>query len=137
MNENNHDGYSEIIEFTEKMAKVSQKIFQNYQENHSGYRNDLRDMASTYSDLTSKVLLNSEEMKKVQHIYLNTLKKQQQLIADTIETSAGKKTDPVIRPHEYDKRFRAPEWSEQPYFDYLKQSYLLMSEMMRNIVNSV
>ena len=35
-----------------------------------------------------------------------------------------------------DKRFAAPEWREIPYYDYLKQSYLLASEYLTGLAES-
>jgi len=44
---------------------------------------------------------------------------------------------PVISPESGDKRFRAAEWRENPYYDYLKQSYLLTSEFLAGLVEAV
>ena len=35
-----------------------------------------------------------------------------------------------------DRRFRAPEWREQPYFEYMAQSYLLSSRWLKEIVDN-
>jgi polyhydroxyalkanoate synthase len=35
-----------------------------------------------------------------------------------------------------DRRFRAPEWRQAPYFDYLAQSYLLTAQWLREIVEA-
>ncbi|MEZ5908886.1 MAG: class I poly(R)-hydroxyalkanoic acid synthase [Hyphomicrobiaceae bacterium] len=39
----------------------------------------------------------------------------------------GQPTPPVIQPEPGDNRFRDPEWTENHYFDFLKQAYLLSS----------
>ena len=44
--------------------------------------------------------------------------------------------DPFV-PDRGDKRFRAAEWRENPYFDYLKQSYLLASGHLKAVVEAV
>jgi polyhydroxyalkanoate synthase len=38
--------------------------------------------------------------------------------------------EPVIRPAPGDRRFSAAEWRDYPYFDFLKQSYLLASNFI-------
>ena len=43
----------------------------------------------------------------------------------------GEETEPVIRPARGDKRFKDPGWEENPFFDYLKQSYLLTGEWLK------
>ncbi|HXF65654.1 MAG TPA: class I poly(R)-hydroxyalkanoic acid synthase, partial [Burkholderiales bacterium] len=40
---------------------------------------------------------------------------------------------PVVEPDPGDRRFRAPEWREQRYFDYLAQSYLLAARWLNEI----
>jgi polyhydroxyalkanoate synthase subunit PhaC len=39
----------------------------------------------------------------------------------------GKDVTPVIEPEKGDKRFSAPDWQQNPVFDALKQSYLLLA----------
>ncbi len=42
----------------------------------------------------------------------------------------------VATPDKTDRRFDAPEWRQLPYFDYLKQAYLLNSRWLTEIVES-
>ena len=44
---------------------------------------------------------------------------------------------PVVAPESGDKRFRAAEWRENAYFDYLKQAYLLTSDYLAGLVEAV
>ncbi|MBI2792249.1 MAG: class I poly(R)-hydroxyalkanoic acid synthase [Gammaproteobacteria bacterium] len=37
----------------------------------------------------------------------------------------GKAAEPIIKPQKNDKRFKANEWNEQPYFYFLQQTYLI------------
>ena len=48
----------------------------------------------------------------------------------------GAPAQPVIQPDPADRRFRAPEWKAQPFFDYAAQSYLLASEWLRELVGT-
>ena len=125
----------EINNTFERVLHANEKIFQNYLENFSGYHHDLRDMASTYSHFNTKVLVDPKEMAKFQNSYLQFLDKQQKLFAETLSRKEGKPSTPIIKPNADDKRFRAPEWNDEPFFDYIKQSYLLVSELMRNVID--
>eukprot|EP01037_Dinobryon_pediforme_P011609 gene11609-11704_t len=49
----------------------------------------------------------------------------------------GEKTDPVVQPAKGDKRFNDPEWSENPVFDVMKQSYLVTSNWLNDLVTHV
>ncbi|MCR6667054.1 MAG: alpha/beta fold hydrolase [Methyloversatilis sp.] len=42
----------------------------------------------------------------------------------------------VVQSDPTDRRFRAPEWTKSPYFDYLRQAYLLNAQFMRACVEA-
>ena len=50
------------------------------------------------------------------------------LWAGAAKRMAGEQTDPVVKPDPKDKRFADPEWSENQFFDFLKQVYLLTAQ---------
>ena len=41
----------------------------------------------------------------------------------------------VARPDSVDRRFNAPEWEQYPFFDYIKQYYLLTSKWLSGLVD--
>lgn len=49
----------------------------------------------------------------------------------------GQGTGPVVAPERQDNRFRDEAWSENPSFVFLKQSYLLTSRWVENLVGNV
>ncbi len=51
--------------------------------------------------------------------------------------SNGETTDPVARPAAGDKRFNDPAWSVNPVFDVIKQSYLITSDWLNDLVRDV
>jgi polyhydroxyalkanoate synthase len=51
--------------------------------------------------------------------------------------ASGEKAEPVIAPAPGDKRFNDPEWDKNPLFDVIKQSYLLSSSWLNELVSGV
>ncbi|MEA2835021.1 MAG: poly[(R)-3-hydroxyalkanoate] polymerase subunit PhaC, partial [Methylobacteriaceae bacterium] len=43
---------------------------------------------------------------------------------------------PIAEPAKKDKRFRDEAWEEQPFFDLLKQSYLINAKFLRDFVDN-
>lgn len=48
----------------------------------------------------------------------------------------GNTSSPVAEPPPGDRRFKADEWSKNPVFDYIKQSYLLTSRMLTEMAHN-
>lgn len=51
---------------------------------------------------------------------------------NTLRRMMGENVEPVIQPDSGDGRFRDPEWSKNPYFDFWKQAYLLTARWAEN-----
>jgi len=51
-----------------------------------------------------------------------------------VRRALGEKAEPVAEPEHGDNRFKDPEWSESPYFDYWKQLYLLTARWAESIL---
>lgn len=128
---------SDTKDLFEGVFRANERILENYFQNFSGYQHDLRDMVMSYAYFTSKILIDPKEMVKFQGNYLHFLDKQQKLFAGMMDKQSGKLSAPIIQPTPEDKRFKAPEWSDQPFFDYIKQSYLLVSKSMRNVIEDL
>jgi len=55
----------------------------------------------------------------------------------TARRMGGETAEPVVSPARGDRRFADPDWSENPVFDVIKQSYLLTSNWMNNLIGEV
>src|SRR6187399_2542828 len=56
------------------------------------------------------------------------------LWAGAVKRMAGEQPEPVVTPDPRDKRFSDPEWSQNQFFDFLKQAYLLTSQWADKLV---
>src|SRR5665647_261777 len=56
------------------------------------------------------------------------------LWAGAIKRMTGEPAAPVVVPDAKDKRFADPEWSQNQFFDFLKQAYLLTAQWGERLV---
>ena len=63
--------------------------------------------------------------------------KQGELWQSASKAMMGEKLEPVISEAPGDKRFKDSDWSDNPVYSYLKQSYLLNSQMLQSLVDSL
>jgi polyhydroxyalkanoate synthase len=57
-----------------------------------------------------------------------------QLAATTAQRMMGADALPVAEPEPGDNRFRDPEWSSNPYFDFWKQAYLITTRWLEEVL---
>ena len=62
--------------------------------------------------------------------------KQALLWASTLAAGAGKGLQPVVDSERGDRRFHGDQWSSHPWFNFLKQNYLLNSQLMDGMVEA-
>ena len=55
----------------------------------------------------------------------------------TARRASGEASEPVVSPAKGDKRFNDPDWSDNPVFDVIKQSYLLTANFLNDMVSDV
>jgi polyhydroxyalkanoate synthase len=58
-----------------------------------------------------------------------------ELWASSVKRLAGEESPPVVRPAPNDRRFTDPEWTQNQFFDFLKQAYLLTAGWAGKLVN--
>jgi polyhydroxyalkanoate synthase len=81
------------------------------------------------SSLTAGLARDAERWQEIQDRHY---RRQLELWAAYV--NAGIAPPAAAKPEAPDRRFRAPEWREQPYFEYLARSYLLAGQWLREIV---
>jgi len=56
------------------------------------------------------------------------------LWAASVKRLSGETSEPIVKPDPRDRRFSDPEWSANPFFDFLKQAYLLTNSWAQHLV---
>ncbi len=129
-----------MLELAQEATKASQKIGADFIANLPAQMKTFNEFTVSYLNMANKVSRNPDSMVKGQNTFFNFLQNQVELSKRMFEKQANPESEitPVISPAPGDKRFKAPEWNESPYyFDYVKQNYLLVSKMMLDIVDSL
>jgi polyhydroxyalkanoate synthase len=129
----------ETIDALSEIVEGSSDLLQSYIERlktEDGYQViDQRTVTSTLQELLAKARANPASV----------INEQMRLWTDLVSlwqnTAArillNKQAEPVIEPGKSDKRFKNEAWVENPYFDFVKQYYLLMSRYFESSVRSI
>ena len=79
-------------------------------------------------------LPESDEMLRMQRAFAE---KHVALWSSMLGRKPGDAVEPVVNVEAGDRRFTAPEWSESPMFDYVRQAYLLNAGLLKDISDAL
>ncbi|MFA7605745.1 MAG: class I poly(R)-hydroxyalkanoic acid synthase [Rhodocyclaceae bacterium] len=102
-----------MIQFGNTMAK---NFFEMVQKNHAAIAD------SSGTALPTPPLPDPDEARRLQEQFA---RQHATLWSAMLQRKAGEKGEPVVSPEPGDRRFASPEWEQSPYFDYLRQAYLI------------
>ncbi|MFT6920039.1 MAG: polyhydroxyalkanoate synthase [Cognaticolwellia sp.] len=125
----------EVIDFLEQYSEIFNSLVK--QVLHDPDKKSLNSMMDSekLSQLLSKgVKVDTAMLFNKQMSFMN---QQAELWQSATKALMGTKVEPVVSEEHNDRRFKDSEWSENPVYNYLKQSYLLNSNMMQEMVNSL
>ena len=125
----------EVIDFLGQYTEVFNSLVK--QVLHDPDKKSLNSMMDSekLSQLLSKgVKVDTAMLFNKQMSFMN---QQAELWQSATKALMGTKVEPVVSEEHNDRRFKDSEWSENPVYNYLKQSYLLNSNMMQEMVNSL
>src|SRR5579863_2573509 len=95
--------------------------------------NMVSDAMSTFGKVAEHYLTDPQRALQAQ----TALSKQfLDLWTSTLHRLKGEAVEPVAPPDASDKRFSAPEWWENPYYDFLKQAYVMTTRWASDLVDS-
>jgi polyhydroxyalkanoate synthase len=91
-------------------------------------------VAPAMTEVMGKLAANPDKLFKAQ---ADLFSRYMDLWTVAARRAAGEDVAPAVAPARGDKRFNAPEWSENPVFDTMKQSYLLTADWLNTLMGSV
>ena len=121
------------------IAKRSDRLFQLYIDKlktDDGYQViDPKTVVATFQELVQRVEVDPAPIVKEQLALWTDMATLWQRTASRILFNTP--VEPVVEPAKQDNRFKNKSWDENPLFDYMKQSYLLLSRYFQSSVRNV
>ena len=91
-------------------------------------------VAPALTEVMGKLVLKPERIMRAQ---AELFESYMDLWTQSARRATGEASAPVAAPAKGDKRFNDPDWSANPMFDMMKQSYLLTSNWLNGLVAEV
>jgi polyhydroxyalkanoate synthase len=122
--------------FGRKVQEITEKSLESKAEGERPFIFDPARIQEAFSEASLKLMENPLPA------YLATqvlLKDYFALLQETAKKTVGQTdaTSDIIAPEPGDRRFSDEAWQSNPYFDFLKQSYLLWDRWVKDITTSV
>lgn len=92
---------------------------------------DIADVVKTLSQVGEYWMADPQRTLEAQ---ASLVKGYMDLWAQTMRRMSGEPAEPVVKPDAKDRRFAHPEWSTNPFFDAMKQMYLLTAGWAEKLV---
>jgi polyhydroxyalkanoate synthase len=122
-----------VARIAEQSRRVVEEFVERQAEDGSGEYQvlDPQVMARSFQELMEKMMADPARVVESQ---LKLWQDYTKLWQASLTRMMGEESEPVIEPAPGDRRFKDEEWSENPVFDYIKQSYLLASRFLHECV---
>ncbi len=92
---------------------------------------EFTEATKTMSEITRAWMMEPTKLAEAQG---NLMRSYMELWNHSIRRMLGEQVEPVAEPEVGDNRFKDPEWTSNPYFDFWKQAYLLTTHWCENVL---
>ena len=122
-------------EANERYKSVIQQFVSQNEGDGNNSSTALTDIYGNFKQLGEQLAANPMVLFDEQ---MSLMQGQIQLWQNTVREFLGNKdVEPIIEPARDDRRFTDPEWSENLIYNFIKQTYLLQSRSVYNVVHGV
>lgn len=122
------------IKATEQFSEIMERLTSRKTSEDDPASSVMADFNEAFIEFGEKLMSHPESIVAQQMQLMN---KQMELWQQTALKFLGQESHSIIDPDPSDRRFKDSEWESNPIFDYLKQFYLLQSDAIHNIIESV
>lgn len=128
------------LQMSEALLQISQRVQSLLQNQKSFQENDflshVHHVTQFYSEAASKMMYNPDKVAAATKAYLNGIGELGQQMVDFAAKESAQ-VNPIISPARNDRRFKSDLWHTNPFFDGLKQSYLLWHQWLCKTADAV
>lgn len=130
-------GEFDAAKLAETVTGISAQCHDIFQEflSHQGKSEDLSldplGLGQAYLDFTASMMKNPEKLIEAQMQVWNAYAN---LWLGATHKAMGQDTSPVAVPEKGDRRFKHEAWDDNPFFDFIKQSYLVTANAIQSVV---
>jgi polyhydroxyalkanoate synthase len=117
---------------TQHMLQLGQAMVQNFFDIVARQHAAVQDSSGIAAQRLP--LPENEEFARMQQTFAE---RHVALWSSLLQPAPDGKGAPVAAPEPGDRRFSAPEWSESPVFDYVRQAYLLNAELLKQVSDAL
>ncbi len=120
-----------LTEAVAGIAAQSQALMQDFLAQQGSSQMDPMGLGQAFFELTTALMKNPEKLLEAQFAAWNSY---MDLWVGTAHKMLGREAQAVAAPEQGDRRFKHEAWAENPFFDFIKQSYLLAANTIQNVV---
>ena len=131
-------GFGAAAEEMRNNFKHVEDLMKTFSESHKSKDMDPFKLNDAYTQWYTAVSKNpSKTMQDGMEFWQKSMQLSQHALSSLFAGKDQEKHEPVITEGKGDRRFKHEDWTEKNAFSLIKQSYLLTSEWMRNMVTDV
>jgi len=122
-----------VSDYLNHYGANAHKDFSTFQEEGIGMA-DPANIGDAFMELGQKMM---EDPMKIWESQMDLMTNYSELWQSTMKKMMGDAQDPMIAPERGDRRFKHEAWEDNPWFDFIKQAYLLWAQKTVQSVNDV
>ena len=124
----------DLAEAVNNVSAQSQALLQTFFDGHSPQELgevDPLGLLPAFAAFTDALARDPAKLWEAQFNAWNTYL---QIWQSTAQRMLGVEAEPVVATPKDDRRFKSEDWEKNPFFDYIKQTYLATAGLMQNMV---
>ena len=131
--ENPEEFAQNLLRFFEEGGRAMSELLERPDAKMSPYSaaSELGHAAGTLADIARLWLADPAKLAEAQGTLMSSYI---DLWNASIRRMLGEKVEPVVEPEPSDNRFKDPEWSSNPFFDFWKQAYLVTTHWAEDVL---